>query len=112
MAVDDWRVAQTWRLLQGRVQHPRHEMCRAEWWILWRRIAGGLEPGQQKTLAEPLMAALRARWSALAAQHSGRRRARAGKGSGGEFRFGSNECGEVWRLLGSVELLDVGLETE
>ena len=79
MAVDDWRVAQTWRVLQGRLQHPRNEMCRAEWWILWRRIAGGLEPGQQQTLAEPLMAALRARWSALAAQQSGRRQARASK---------------------------------
>src|SRR5712691_13186577 len=110
MAVDDWRVAQTWRVLQGRRPHPRNEMCRTEWWILWRRIAGGLEPGQQKMLAEPLMAALRARWSALAAQQSGRRLARAGKASGGEFRFGSNECAEVWRLLGSLELLDVGLK--
>jgi molecular chaperone DnaK (HSP70) len=112
MALDDWRVAQTWRMLQGRLQHPRHEMCRTEWWILWRRIAGGLEPGQQKMLAEPLMAALRARWSALAAQQSGRRLARSGKASGGEFRFGSNEYAEVWRLLGSLELLDVGLKIE
>jgi hypothetical protein len=109
-ALDDWRVAQTWRVLQGRLQYPRHEMCRTEWWILWRRIAGGLEPGQQKTLAEPLVAALRARWSALAAQHSRRRLAR--KASGGEFRFGSNEYAEVWRLLGSLELLDVGLKIE
>src|SRR5262249_36659374 len=91
MALDDWRVAQTWRLLQGRLRHPRREMCKAEWWVLWRRIAGGLEPGQQQTLAEPLMAALRARWSALAAQQSGHRPARASKGAGGEFRFGSNE---------------------
>ncbi len=112
MAVDDWRVAQTWRWLQGRVQHPRHEMCRAEWWILWRRIAGGLERGQQKMLAEPLLAALRARWSALAAQQSGRRQARAGQGSGGDVRFGSNEYTEVWRLLGSLELLDVGLKID
>jgi len=103
-------VAQTWRVLQGRRPHPRNERCRTEWWILWRRIAGGLEPGQQKMLAEPLMAALRARWSALAAQQSGRRLARAGKASGGEFRFGSNEYAEVWRLLGSLELLDVGLK--
>jgi hypothetical protein len=112
MALDDWRVAQTWRVLQGRLQHPRNEMCRAEWWILWRRIAGGLEPGQQQTLAEPLMAALRARWSALAAQQSGRHQARASKGADGKFRFGSNELAEVWRLLGSLELLDVGLKIE
>jgi molecular chaperone DnaK (HSP70) len=112
MALDDWRVAQTWRVWQGGLQHPRHEMCRAAWWILWRRIAGGLEPGQQQTLAEPLMAALRARWSALAAQQSGRRQARTSKGAGGELRFESNELAEVWRLLGSLELLDIGLKIE
>ena len=112
MAADDWRVAQTWRVLQGRVQYPRHEECRTAWWILWRRIAGGLEPGQQKMLAEPLIAALRARWATLGAQHSRRPVARAGKASGGEFRFGSNEYAEVWRLLGSLELLEVGLKTE
>jgi len=112
MAADDWRVAQTWRVLQGRLQHPRQEMCRTEWWILWRRIAGGLEPGQQQMLAEPLVAALRARWSTLAAQHSRRRLARPGQGSGSEFRFDSNEYAEVWRLLGSLEFLDVGLKIE
>jgi Arc/MetJ-type ribon-helix-helix transcriptional regulator len=63
-------------------------------------------------LAEPLIAALRARWSVLAAQQSGRRLARAGKGSGGELRFGPNEFAEVWRLLGSLELLDIGLKIE
>jgi hypothetical protein len=87
-------------------------VCRAEWWILWRRIAGGLEPGQQQTLAEPLMAALRAKWSTLAAQQSGRHQARTSKGSGGEFRFGPNELAEVWRLLGSLELLDIDLKIE
>ena len=112
MAVDDWRVAQTWRTFQGHVQHPRNEMCRAEWWILWRRIAGGLEPGQQKMLADPLLAALRARWAALEAQQSGRRQARTGQGAGGDFRFGSNEFTEVWRLLGSLELLDMGLKID
>jgi hypothetical protein len=109
MAVDDWRVAQTWRLFQGRVKHPRNEMCRAEWWILWRRIAGGLEAGQQKTLAEPLMAALRTRWrSILAAQQKGGPRVtRASSGTGVDFRFGMHESAEVWRLLGVLEWLDV-----
>src|SRR6266446_7769411 len=109
MAVDDWRVAQTWRVLQGRRPHPRNERCRTEWWILWRRIAGGLEPGQQKMLAEPLMAALRSRWSALTAQQSRRRLARDGKAAGGEFRFGSNECAEVLRPLSLHDALPVSL---
>ncbi len=32
--------------------------CRVEWFILWRRIAGGLSAGQQRALAEPLLANL------------------------------------------------------
>ena len=47
LAVDDWRVAQTWRLLQGkRIHHT--PACRVEWLILWRRIAGGLSAGQPR----------------------------------------------------------------
>ena len=58
LAVDDWRVAETWRTLQGKLVHPA-PMCRAEWWILWRRIAAGLARGQQQALADPLMGPLR-----------------------------------------------------
>jgi hypothetical protein len=114
MAVDDWRMAQTWRLFQGRVKHARNEMCRAEWWILWRRIAGGLEAGQQKALAEPLIAALRARWRSIQAaqQKGGPRMVRASTGPGVDFRFGMNESAEIWRLLGSLEWLDVAMKID
>jgi hypothetical protein len=114
MAVDDWRVAQTWRLFQGRVKHARNEMCRAEWWILWRRIAGGLEAGPQKTLAEPLIAALRTRWRSIqvAQQKGGPRVERASTGPGVDFRFGMTESAEIWRLLGSLEWLDVDMKID
>ncbi|HEX3866572.1 MAG TPA: Hsp70 family protein, partial [Gemmatimonadaceae bacterium] len=59
MALDDWRVQQTWRLLQKKLAFPAANV-RAEWWILWRRIAGGLLGGQQRSLAEPVLAELRA----------------------------------------------------
>jgi molecular chaperone DnaK (HSP70) len=92
MALDDWRVAQTWRLLQGRLVHAG-PMCRAEWWILWRRIAGGLPAGQQRALGEPLLGDLRAAQRSLA------------KGRGSELRLGSHEAAELWRFLGSLEWL-------
>jgi molecular chaperone DnaK (HSP70) len=91
-AVDDWRVAQTWHLVERKVVHHRNEMCRAEWWILWRRIAGGLTAGQQRTLADPLLAALK------------KAHARS------ESPWGSHESAEVWRLLGSLESLDPGVK--
>ena len=53
--------AQTWRLYPQRVVHSKNELVRAEWWILWRRLAGGLSAGQQQTLAQPLLGAFRDR---------------------------------------------------
>ena len=58
LAVDDWRVAETWRIVQGKLVHPT-AACRVEGWILWRRIAGGLAAGQQQALAEPLLGPIR-----------------------------------------------------
>lgn len=101
MAVDDWRVAETWRVLQGNLCHAA-VMCRSEWWVLWRRIAGGLAAGQQQALAEPVLAPLRALHYQMT----------TGRGRGGEFSAGSAETAEVWRLLGSLELLQPATKIE
>lgn len=98
MAVDDWRVAQTRRLLSGLVHN--NPATRAEWMILWRRIAGGLPAGQQRALADPLIATVRQRI-----------RARA-QGRGTDYKPGSHEAAEFWRLLGSLELLSIPTKTE
>ena len=87
-AVDDWRAAQTWRLSEKKVAHPRNELCRAEWWILWRRVAGGLTAGQQRALAAPLLAEIRK------------------ENKGAATGWGSHETAEIRRLLGSLEWLD------
>jgi hypothetical protein len=103
LAVDDWRVGQVWRLNAQKVMHPRNELCRAEWWILWRRIAGGLTAGQQLTLAEPLVAAMRSRLRAAGP---------IAQGKSSPFQYGPHETAEVWRLLGSLELLRTNLKEE
>ncbi|GAB6185788.1 Hsp70 family protein [Thermopirellula anaerolimosa] len=100
VAADDWRVAETWRLLHGRLVHPS-PMCRAEWWILWRRISGGLPTGRQRSLADPLLASVR----------SLQRQAATGK-TGSDFPTASHEGSEIWRLLGSLELLPVDCKVE
>jgi molecular chaperone DnaK (HSP70) len=99
MAVDDWRVGQTWRALQGKLVHG-NAMCRAEWWILWRRIAGGLTASQQRGLAQSLIADIRA-------VHKTHR-----KGRGAELQMGSHEAAEMWRMLGSLELIGAGWKAE
>ncbi len=97
LAVDDWRVAHTWKLLQGKRAHHT-PACRVEWQILWRRIAGGLNAGQQRSLAEPLLAALRP--------------ANRPKLRKPELGASSHEAAEAWRLLGSLELLPVPVKVE
>ena len=93
LAVDDWRVAETWRLVQGKLVHPSAAV-RLEGSILWRRIGGGLLAGQQQALAEPLLGPIRGLHRLVV----------GGKGRGGDFGFQPNETAEIWRLLGSFEL--------
>lgn len=90
--LDDWRISQTWRLYHRRMAHEKNEQCRGEWWILWRRISGGLSATQQQTLAAPLLAGLRA-WD-----KGNRKRA---------LKAQSNEWSEIWRMLAALEWLDV-----
>ncbi|QDS96723.1 Chaperone protein DnaK [Roseimaritima multifibrata] len=89
VAVDDWRVAQTWRVIHNKLAFPAASSS-IESAILWRRIAGGLTPAQQEQLVLPLNAMLR------------------GKG----VRMPTNEALENWRLVGSLERLDIQTKIE
>lgn len=93
VAADDWRVAETWRILHGRL-HYSTPACRAEWWVLWRRLAGGLTAGQQQALANPLLASLRTL----------HRQQMTGSGSS-DFPNTGHEGIEIFRMLGAFELL-------
>ena len=89
MAVDDWRVAQVWRLIHGKLAFPASQ-SRTESMILWRRIAGGMTSGHQRQLAEPLLSVLR----------------------GKSGRLEPHEATETWRLVASLERLSVSEKTE
>ncbi|MGC1276095.1 MAG: molecular chaperone DnaK, partial [Planctomycetaceae bacterium] len=91
-ALDDWRVTETWKTLRNRLVHAKPE-CVTQWRIFWRRVAGGLEAGQQQTLADPVLSELRA----------------AKPGAKG---FDPAGLGEVFRLIASLERLNVGRKIE
>ncbi len=57
--LDEWRVGQLWTLYEQGVQYPQDAQNRAEWWTLWRRVAGGLEATAQARLGEELLVELR-----------------------------------------------------
>jgi molecular chaperone DnaK (HSP70) len=51
-ALDAWRIEQLWPLYVQGVQHGHEAQVNAEWWTLWRRVAGGLDQAQQQTLLD------------------------------------------------------------
>ncbi len=85
VAVDDWRVQQTWRSVHSKLAFPAAASL-TESMILWRRIAGGLTTRQQTQLAAPWISVLK----------------------GKTRRIEPHEAAEVWRMTGSLERLPVG----
>ncbi len=100
MAVDDWRVAESWRLVAGKLAHQA-ATSRTESLILWRRIGGGLTAGQQKALAEPMLGTIRALHKRFASS-----------GTKGGDNLNPHEGSELLRLLGSLELLPLKIKGE
>lgn len=101
LAMDDWRVNESWKQLQGK---PRFDevICRQEWWIMWRRIAGGLSAGQQQQLISPLLGQLRLR----------HKQVMTGKGAPGDLPTQPAELSEIIRLIGSLEALPLVMKEE
>jgi len=87
---DELRVSRLWRVLGAELRHPRAAQCRAEWWNLWKRIAGGLGARQQEHLLQQVSPAL----------------LRRGKPKGP--RPGAQELREMWQAIGSCERLAAG----
>jgi hypothetical protein len=50
--LDAWRVGEIWSVFEAGVQYTTEAANWSEWWILWRRIAGGLSVEQQMALFE------------------------------------------------------------
>jgi hypothetical protein len=106
VAADDWRVAETRRIVGDKLVHGVPQ-CRHEWWVFWRRIAGGLTSGQQIALATGPLNQLRG-WGKAAAK-SGGGTARPAPGSDA---LGSPAGIETLRFLAGCEQLPVHTKLE
>ena len=91
LAADDWRVAQTWRTVHGKLCFAAAS-SRNEALVLWRRIAGGFTTGQQLTVYQQVAGPLRGVLDPL-------RRSKGG------ISLSPQELVELLRLVGSLELL-------
>lgn len=90
--VDRYRVEALWKLISSTsAAGPGKQMGLveggADYWIMWRRVAGGLNTALQQTLFIRLRQALL-----------------AGKGKGPKLN--ANELAEMWRAAASLERLD------
>jgi molecular chaperone DnaK (HSP70) len=88
---DEWRMRELWKLWHSGPLAPRDAQVAAEWWVFWRRVAGGLRTGHQQQLASGLM-------RDLIPKPAGRL---------GPRKRGPQEAREMWRCLGAMERLSV-----
>lgn len=102
VAMDDWRVTETWKLLRGKLLHPGATTL-AEWWVLWRRIAGGLPVGQQQAIVNPLLNSIRDDY---------RRSVDVSREKKPVRGINNHELSESWRMLGSMERLSLKAKVE
>lgn len=91
--LDAFRVEQLWKIAHQGVLQAKSDRCWIEYWILWRRVAGGLDANRQNALAKRL----------LAFTIPGRKPPR---------RVNTHELAEIWRALASLEHLDAKRKVE
>ncbi|MGA9264287.1 MAG: Hsp70 family protein [Desulfobacterales bacterium] len=53
-SLDRQRLQRLWKLYQNGPVHGKNPRVRLEWWIMWRRVAAGLTPGQQRQFFQDL----------------------------------------------------------
>jgi len=93
--LDEWRIREVWKIFPQGVAHLKNIQCRTEWWIFWRRAAGGLSAGQQSHFHQQVASLVLSREkkkSKASGSHSARRN--------------PHEQMELWMALGNMERLE------
>ncbi len=52
--MDSQRIKSLWKIYKQGVTFRKNAQAKAEWWIMWRRVAGGLSAGQQRQVFQDL----------------------------------------------------------
>ncbi len=96
--LDGWRAAETWKAFGEGLQYQADPRAWAAWWVMWRRVAGGLDAAAQARLFETVAPFLRPR--------DPRRPPPKVAGTRPEA------LDEMVRLAGSLERIDPGSKSE
>ncbi|MBE0595763.1 MAG: Hsp70 family protein [Desulfuromonadales bacterium] len=57
--LDEARMEELWHLFAQGMVHPGEKRVQVQWWLLWRRTAGGLHAARQEKILEKILPALR-----------------------------------------------------
>jgi len=59
--LDAYRISELWRAFSVGISFPKEVNAVLQWWILWRRVAGGLDSAQQKIVFDRILPQIRAK---------------------------------------------------
>ena len=85
---DETRIQQLWKIYQAGMTFSNSPQVRSEWWIMIRRIAGGLKPGHQRQIFQDISPALLPR-------------------KGASQKLQAHEQVEMWMAAANLEKLSV-----
>ena len=94
--LDAWRSRVMWGVFNENLAYPKSEPGKLAWWIVWRRIAGGLVKGQQEQIYDRLAQLL------LPSTKQAKKLADA--------KPSKQELAEMWRACASLERLQLGFK--
>jgi molecular chaperone DnaK (HSP70) len=97
-STDEWRLQQLWKIYPRGPAHGNAIQCRAEWWNLWKRVAGGLSRQQQTVLYNDI-----APWLLPKLKN---------KIKAGRSKVGPQEIREMWQIMGSCERLGAEVKAD
>jgi molecular chaperone DnaK (HSP70) len=83
---DSRRMAALWKIYLNGMRFSNPPGVRSEWWIMWRRIAGGLKPGQQRQFSQDMTPVMTTK-------------------KGEKIKIRPAEKLEIWMALANMELL-------
>ena len=83
---DEHRIKKLWKIYKGGPVYGNNPQVRSEWWIMWRRVAGGLKPGQQRQFIQDLSPVMFPR-------------------KGSRVKVAPQEYLEIWMAVANMELL-------
>ena len=86
--MDEQRIQSLWKTYQQGIAFKKNPQVKNEWWILWRRVAGGLISGKQRQFIQDLRSVLLPK-------------------KGTKVRISNQERIEIWMAVGNMERLTV-----